>query len=384
MADLVVRIFSVALLALTLWYVRLIWRRGRAWQQLPETRIPTPLSADTAFSVLIAARNEAPALPALLADLAAQQFPGSFEVIIVDDHSTDDTAAVVAAFGLRTSISVRLLRLADFPTSGQGKKAALALALTHAQHPWIACTDADCRLGPLWLAAFAAQLRAAPTLDFLSGPVALRPDGSALARLQVVEFAGLIGVGAASLALGHPNMCNGANLAYRRAAWAAVGGFGTHQHVASGDDEFLLHALWARRPRCAAFVKSPAAIVRTAAAPTVAAFLRQRVRWASKWRHYRQPGVQALAAGVFLLNLLLLLGPLGPLTGIFGGALAAAWGAKLLIDGWFLRLILRFQGDTRHVVWAILAWQLIYLPYVVLTGLRALWGRYEWKDRRVG
>lgn len=378
-------VLAAALLLLTAWYARVIRRRGVAWERLPETLIAGEVPPAVAFSVLIAARNEASKLPALLADLAAQQFPAAqFEVIVVDDHSTDSTAAVVADFAARTAISARVLRLADFPAAGQGKKAALALALAHAHHPWVACTDADCRVGPQWLAGFAARLRDSPDLDFISGPVALRSDGSVWARLQVVEFAGLIGIGAASLALGQPNMCNGANLAYRRTAWADVGGFGAHQHVASGDDEFLLHALWARRPNSAAFVKSPAAIVRTDAAPTVAAFLRQRVRWASKWRHYRQSGIQGLAAGVFSLNMGLLLGLLAAARWpMIAAPVAAAWLGKLVVDAWFLRLVLRFQGDARHLGRSVLAWQLLYVPYVVLTGVLALRGRYRWKGRSV-
>ncbi len=385
--------FAVALLTLTIWYGRLIWQRGRAWARLPETVVKEPAdagiasqtSAEIAFSVLIAARDEDASLPALLADLAAQQFPvARFEVIVVDDYSADSTAALVADLAQSATFSLKLLRLTDFPTAGTGKKAALAVALAHARHSWVACTDADCRVGPQWLAAFAARLRQTPGLDFLSGPVALRADGSAFARLQLVEFAGLIGVGAASLALCQPNMCNGANLAYRRAAWAEVGGFGAHQHIASGDDEFLLHALWARRPGSAAFVKSRAALVQTAAATTVRAFLRQRVRWASKWRHYRQPGVQGLAAGVFGLNLALLLGALAVARWpLLAAPVGAAWLGKLAVDAWFLRLILQFQGDTRHLKRTVVAWQLLYIPYVVLTGLRTLTGGYIWKGRSV-
>ncbi len=384
--DLWSGLLSAALLALTAWYGLVIRRRGVAWQQLPETITAPNVSPEIAFSVLIAARDEAANLPALLADLAAQEFPATqFEVLVIDDHSVDRTAAVVTDFAARSPLVVRVLRLADFSGGGQGKKAALGLGLAQARHAWVACTDADCRVGPHWLASFAARRHQTPGLDFLSGPVALQPDGSAWARLQVVEFAGLIGVGAASLALGQPNMCNGANLAYRRAAWAEVGGFGAHQHVASGDDEFLLHALWARRPGSAAFVKSPHALVRTAAAPTFRAFMRQRVRWASKWRHYRQPGVQGLAAGVFLLNLSLLLGAFG--AGYWprlAAPVGIAWLGKLVVDSWFLRLILRFQGDTRHLSRSVVAWQVLYIPYVVLTGLGALRGRYQWKGRRVG
>ena len=101
------------------------------------------------FSVLIAARNEAENLPQLLRDLAAQTLPAArFEVLIADDHSTDATAALVAAAAEETGIAVRLIGL---PKTQTGKKAALQAALQAARAPWLVCTDADCRLGPGWL-----------------------------------------------------------------------------------------------------------------------------------------------------------------------------------------------------------------------------------------
>ena len=103
-------------------------------------------------------------------------------------------------------------------------------------------------------------------------------------------------------------MCNGANLAYRRAAFAAVGGFAGHAHLASGDDEFLLHHLHAAFPGTVHFLADAAAIVRTAAPPTLRALLRQRVRWASKWQHYQAGPSRYLALLVLGANVALAAG----------------------------------------------------------------------------
>ena len=80
-----------------------------------------------AFSILIAARNEATNLPQLLRDLAAQTFPAAhFEVLIADDHSTDTTAALVAAAARDSAFPLRIITLSAPQT---GKKAALSAAL---------------------------------------------------------------------------------------------------------------------------------------------------------------------------------------------------------------------------------------------------------------
>ena len=343
---------------------------------------PPGPAAEILFSLLIAARNEAAALPLLLADLRAQTLPAArFEVILVDDHSTDATAEVVAQ--AETSFPLRLLRLADQPGAPTGKKAALQAALRTARAPWVVCTDADCRVGPGWLGSYAALLNQEPAVRFVSGPVLLTGADTLWQRLLGLEFAGLVGVGGACIRLGFPTMCNGANLAYRRDAFAAVGGFAGNEHLASGDDEFLLHKLHARFPGSIQFLQVPAATVRTAAPPTLAALLRQRVRWASKWRHYQAPAPRRLALLVAAANASLAVGagalPWRPALAPWVGS---AWLLKLGADAWFLAPVLAFFGRRRWLRAAPLL-QLAYAPYVLGVGLLGLRGGYRWKGRRV-
>ena len=359
----------------------------RAWDRLPAPSLP-PASAGSAasegeplrFSVSIAARNEAEHLPLLLADLARQTLPAQqFEVLVVDDHSTDTTAEVAAA-GSR----VHVIRLAGVPGAGTGKKAALQAALAQARAPWIVCTDADCRLHPDWLRCYAALVdEAGPEVRFVSGPVLLTGPETLLNSLSGLEFAGLVGTGAASIGADLPTMCNGANLAYRRDAFAAVAGFLGNEHLASGDDEFLMHKLHAAFPGSIRFLKHPAALVRTAGPPTLAALLRQRVRWASKWRHYRHPASQRLAVLVLLANVALAAGALALLRlPALAPWVATAWLLKLGADVWFLSPVLTFLERRRWLRWVPVL-QLAYAPYALAVGLAGLRGGYVWKGRVV-
>ncbi|WP_201982400.1 glycosyltransferase [Hymenobacter rubidus] len=333
------------------------------------------------FAILIAARNEAENLPQLLHDLRVQLLPAAhFEVLIADDHSTDATAALVAAAARDSPFALRLITL---PATETGKKAALLAAQQAARAPWLVCTDADCRLGPGWLDAYATQLLREPQANFLSGPVLLTGSDSLLQTLMGLEFAGLVGVGAACLACQQPTMCNGANLAYRRTAFEAVGGFADNAHLASGDDEFLLHKIHAAFPGTAHFLADTAAMVRTAAPPTLRALLRQRVRWASKWRHYHSTAPRRLALLVLGANVALA-------AGIGAGLawpgwwpwVAAAWAVKLGADAWFLNPVLGFFG-RRKWLWGLLPLQLLYAPYALAVGAAGWRGGYQWKGRAV-
>ena len=333
------------------------------------------------FSILIAARNEAENIPQLLRDLAAQTLPTTqFEVLIADDHSTDATAALVAAATQEMGFALRLVSL---PPCQTGKKAALLAALQVARAPWLVCTDADCRLGPGWLAAYAALLARQPRANFISGPVLLTGPATFLHALVGLEFAGLVGVGAACIARQQPTMCNGANLAYRRTAFEAVGGFTDNVHLASGDDEFLLHKIHAAFPGTAHFLADAAAIARTAAPPTLRALLRQRVRWASKWRHYQSVAPRRLALLVLGANVALAVGAgAGLLWPVFWPWVLAAWAIKLGADAWFLVPVLRFFGQ-RKWLWGILPLQFLYAPYALAVGAAGWRGGYQWKGRAV-
>jgi glycosyltransferase involved in cell wall biosynthesis len=336
------------------------------------------------FSVLVAARNEAANLPRLLADFAAQTLPAArFEVIVIDDHSMDETARIVRAVVQTSPFRLRLLQLAQLPNQPTGKKAALAAALAQAAAPWIVCTDADCRVGPNWLEAYAGLLTREPGTRFISGPVLLTGTNSPLQKLMGLEFAGLIGVGAATLAAGRPTMCNGANLAYRLETFRAVGGFAGNEQLASGDDEFLLHKIHAAFPGSVRFLADPAAVVCTAAPASLKALLRQRVRWASKWQHYQSAAPRWLALLVLAANVALGAGLVaGGLWSKLWPWVAAACVLKLAADVWFLAPVLGFF-KRRRWLWLVPLLQLAYGPYALGVGLAGLRGGYEWKGRAV-
>jgi cellulose synthase/poly-beta-1,6-N-acetylglucosamine synthase-like glycosyltransferase len=370
----------------TLYAVLLVWLRGGIRQEKAGGQSAALLTDEAAlplFSVMLAARNEAATLPHLLEALRAQSLPPQyFEVLIADDHSTDGTAALVAAAAPNVPFVLRLVAL---PAGTTGKKAALAAAEAQARATWVVCTDADCRPAPGWLRAYAELVQAPrPTpLHFISGPVRLTPGGGWFDALLSLEFAGLVGVGAACIGRGRPTMCNGANLAFRRHTFHEVGGYADNQGIASGDDEFLLHKMHQRYPRGIQFLADARALVDTPAPATWRALLRQRVRWASKWPHYRTQAPQQLALLVLGANVSL---ALGLVAAMFWPPLrswvVAAWALKLGGDIWLLAPVLTLLSRRRWLA-AWLPLQLLYAPYALAVGLAGQRGEYRWKGRQV-
>ncbi|HSI90294.1 MAG TPA: glycosyltransferase [Adhaeribacter sp.] len=371
----------VLLTFLVIFYSVLIAVAVLGWLKLKETRLPDNYCPQNRLSVLIPVRNEALNITNLLSDLAAQHYPKQLmEVLVIDDDSEDETAQLVQDHARNSELNIRLLSLEN--GRGKGKKSAIGLGLEQATGQLIVQTDGDCRVKPCWLALLEHQYQSTGA-KFISGPVCLQDNDRFFGKLQVVEFASLIGTGAAAIAMGKPNMCNGANLAYEKAAFYHVGGFSGNEHLASGDDEFLMHKIWKQFPGKVSFLKNSGATVFTPAAATVRQFLGQRVRWASKWRFYKNVAPQLVALLVFSVNAGLLIGLGAWLAGKTGTIhFWILWLAKSGIDFVFLGLVLRFFRRTRFLFYS-LPLQLVYAPYVVYCALAGLTGNYRWKGRNL-
>jgi cellulose synthase/poly-beta-1,6-N-acetylglucosamine synthase-like glycosyltransferase len=334
------------------------------------------------ISVIVPVRNEAENIKFLLEDLSKQTFLKSqFELLVTDDSSKDNTAEIVRAYAAIANYTVRLISLPDVPTTSP-KKRAIETAITQAKGNLIVTTDGDCRVGNGWLQSI-ATCYAATGAKLISSPVTFTQEISLTDHLQTVEFASLIGSGAAAISAGYPSLCNGANLAYQKGVFKEVNGFEGVKHIASGDDEFLMHKIAARYPGGIHFLKDPAAVVRTKPHKSWGQFFRQRKRWASKWKHYQSKTPLILALYIFSCNFSLLLAGLLCFSGNLGGGLFLILLAVKCIPEWFfLGTVLKFLQKPASILY-IPVTQIFYSFYVCFFGLAAQNPEYEWKGRKL-
>lgn len=360
-------------------------------------KLPHFLAADYApkvfVSVLIAARNEEKALPQLLQALAVQTYPQErFEVIVVDDFSTDRTAAVAQTLpfdGLRVNSAqdklfskphIKVIQ-PHVATAHSSKKRALEAGVQEAKGPLLLITDADCVPGRDWIktaAAFYEQQDA----SFIAAPVAFTYDRSLLQIFQALDFLTLQGITAASAAAQFHTMCNGANLAYTKEAFEGVNGFAGIDHIASGDDMLLMHKIWLKDKNRVHYLKSTEAIVRTAPMPTWKAFINQRKRWASKTTHYNDKRIFFVLLFVYLLNVWFVV----LLAATFSNAHVGMYALfflllKTAIEWPFVALVARFYNEQKLMRYFFFL-QPLHIFYTVLLGFISQLGGYEWKGRR--
>lgn len=268
-------------------YVLLIVAYTYGWNSIPYFRsdIKNPPDAEISFSILVPARNEEAVIEKCLLDIAAQNYPFSqFEVIVLNDHSTDNTSKVVQSFAANTDLKVRLLDLQNSEEVIKHKKAAITYGIRHATYDYIVLTDADCERGKDWLRTIHQFIREKES-KMVYAPVAFKAD-TLFQKLQSLEFAGLVGIGASAIQLKNPNMCSAANLVFSKAVFTEVGGYVGNDGIASGDDEFLLHKVFKYYPNHVHFLLNRNAVVYTSANTSIQQLTDQRRRWVSKSTKY--------------------------------------------------------------------------------------------------
>lgn len=343
--------------------------------------------AHPSISIIIVVRNEEKNIVQLLDDIEKQSFPASYtEVWIVNDHSTDATAELVLSARQRVSYTLHLLTLADYIKhplpEGNYKKRGIERAVSQATGELIVCTDGDCRVGSNWLQAIAEfYLQQKPAL--ISGPVTFYEEESLFEKLQTVEFASLIGSGAALLSLGIPAMCNGANLAFTRKAFMEVNGYDHISGTATGDDVFLLQKICKAFPGKSLFLKNPQATVHTKAQQHTTDFVQQRKRWASKWNLYTDLRVSILAVFIFVSNFSLVVALLLLLTSNYSLRMFLIQIAvKFSVEFVFLTSVLAFFKKLDFVKF-IIPLQALYVFYVSFFGIVTHKKGYSWKGRKL-
>lgn len=356
------------------------------WKSIAIWEIPKTFSPQTQVTILIPARNEGENIVACLQSILAQKYPSHlFEIIIIDDHSEDDTVAKIQQ--LQQS-NVRILALKDFIKNRDQlqsfKKKAIEIGIEHSFGKLIISTDADCIVPKNWL-NYMVSFYEKGQYKFIAAPVNFFDEKSLFEKFQSLDFLGMMGVTGAGIQGRFMNMCNGANLAYEKKAFYDVDGFNGIDEIASGDDMLLLQKMAKRFPNQIAFLKNKDATVLTRGKPDLKSFSQQRIRWASKSGNYQELQILIILALVFFFcvsivaNFLLL-----PLFLVeLGWVLFIQLLIKTIIDFFYLNHMTHFfqRKDLMKIFFPAQVFHIVYIFVIGLLG--NIVKEYRWKGRKV-
>ncbi len=378
-------LYTIVTILLSLAYAYLMHRYRSGWKALPNWKLPEHFLPKTKVSILVPARNEAAAIQSCLQALLAQSYPSRlYQIIIIDDHSEDNTAELANSFDDPRIKVLRLSKHLNERPKSAFKKRALEVGIAHATGDLIVTTDADCVMGSDWLPLLVSYYEKHQS-KFIAAPVNMHGEQNLLQRFQSLDFIGMMGVTGAGIHGGFMHMSNGANMAYEKKVFEELNGYEGIDHVASGDDMLLMQKIAAAYPGQIGFVKNKAATVFTEAQPTLHDFVNQRIRWASKSSQYQEGAVTVQLALVyfFCVNIVLslLLIPFLGAKALFLFLIQIV--IKAIVD--YRQLNSMAQFFYRSDLMAIFVPALfMHIAYIVGIGTLAnLVKRYEWKGRRV-
>ena len=366
--------YAIVLMAYRFWFGKMgVFQLNQIEQARPE-------QSATQFTVIIPARNEAANIKACVDSILNQDYPAAaFEIIVIDDFSEDDTAFIVHALSQQYP-QLRLLKLADHCKDGDTlayKKKAIEIAVAQAKGDWILTTDADCIVPSRWLLLYNAYIHQHQPC-FVAAPVMFIKTAGILNQFQVLDFLALQGITAAAVGAGKHSMSNGANLGFEKAAFIAVGGYQGVDHIASGDDMFLMHKMKQTLHKPVGYLFHPDAIVLTAAMDTWKGFIMQRIRWASKARYYDDHSITMVLTLVYFFNLsFICLALMGSWS-----TLLIALAFKTFFELFFLDPVAKFfqlQPELKYFVF----YQPIHIVYNIAAGLFGQLKTYSWKGRKL-
>ncbi len=333
-------------------------------------------TTQTKFSIIIPFRNEEENLPKLLESLELLKYPKEkFEIIFVDDASTDNSVQLITKFR-HNSIIIKNNRMSNSP-----KKDAIETAIKKAKFDWIITTDADCIVPQQWLNTFDTFIQTHSS-KLIAAPVKYTANNSFLEQFQVFDFLSLQVVTVGGFGIKKPFLCNGANLCYHKLAFFEVNGFKGNENIASGDDVFLLEKIAEKYPEQVHFLKSTNALVSTKPQTTFKDLLSQRIRWAAKTSSYKNSFAKTVGIIVFLMNTLIV-------TLIFGiifkpylwKTLLISFIIKLLLDGLLIKKQYSFLKE-KFSFFNFITSSLCYPFFSMFVALSSLKSNYHWKGRQ--
>ena len=228
-------IFFTFIAVVTIQLVYYIFIFGKFSFAKPQTNNPKRIP----ISVIVCAKNEEENVKNYIPLLINQNYP-DFEIVLIDDASSDETLEVFEAFEKQYS-KVKLVKVENIEAFWGNKKFALTMGIKAAKNEYLLFTDADCYpKSTEWINEMSAQFSQQKTIVLGYGAYE-KIKGSFLNK--IIRFETLLTATQyfSWAKVGNPYMGVGRNMAYKREEFFKTNGFIEHMKIRSGDDDLFIN-----------------------------------------------------------------------------------------------------------------------------------------------
>jgi len=350
------------------------------FEKLEIFKLSRPI-AKTKFSIIIPFRNEVENLNDLLYSILLLNYPKElFEILLIDDDSKDDSVLLIKEFTTKNE-KLNIKIIPNNNRTNSPKKDAIQTAILQSNFDWIITTDADCIVPENWLKIFDAYIQKHET-KLIAAPVTYVANKTLLEQFQLLDFLSLQASTIGSFGIHKPFLCNGANLCYEKQAFIQVNGFEGNEHIASGDDTFLLEKLFKQYPDRIHFLKSNEVIVKTKPQKSFKKLLSQRIRWAAKTTAFTNRFAKFVGVTVLLMNLLVVWTLILFLFNLFHWELLLAIIIiKFILDYVLLNKAYRFYNQKLLLRYYSIG-SIFYPFFSMFVAIVSLRTTFNWKERQ--
>lgn len=333
--------------------------------------------ATPSVSVVVPMRNEEEFAQRTLEALVKQDYAGEWEVICVDDRSTDSTREILEKFA-ENHPRFRVLSLSsDLPQIASPKKRALESAFKIAKYDVLLTMDADCIPRESWITAMAGRFT--DGISIVQGPKQNNGSRTLPHLYQKLETLAYTAMEAAGFSLGHPLVASAACLAYKKELFFAAGGFGDLVNLSSGDDDMLIHKMMKIPDTKICYNLDKDAVIETAPVHTWKQLFNQRARWSSNGTSYESKSYILLLTLIYTYFIWMFISPWCV------AFLDFPWQwcvysilPKVIVDFIFLS-IAAFKLHAKRQLLAFIPTELIQIPMIVFCVPAGISGLFRWK-----
>ena len=333
-------------------------------------------------SILLAAKDEAHQIAQCIDSLINQNY-SSFEILIANDRSTDNTLSILEEYSIRFPDKIKYLNIQDDDNllGWSPKKFAINELISIAQYDYILLTDADCIAPPTWTKAMMAEFE--DGIEFVVGhSIYHKVSGmnQTFYGIQALDFISHMIVACGAIVKKFPITSTGTSLAYKKSWFKSVAGFEGVSDVPSGDDDLLLHKISNENPRAIRFCANVEAAVITYPASTPKALWEQRKRWASKTILYT-PRVVSLLLFVFIFYSYIFLGlifSLLTLNPLLFSSFTVMWFLKTLADFIVMKKGTKTFHHPEFITYFTIT-SILHIPMIFFSVIFGIFSKFEWK-----
>ena len=322
-------------------------------------------------SIIIPMRNEEAFIETTLNALKEQKYDGKWEVIVVNDRSTDKSPEIAHDFCEKHPDFSVIDIPQNAPQIASPKKRALNAGFLAAKGEFLLIADADCVPPPGWLNSMASCY--ANGASVVQGSKANNGKKNFLHAYQRLETLGFTLIEAAGFNRNKPILASSASIGYNKELFFKCGGFEGLYDLASGDDDMLIHRMAKIEGTKFAYNWDPGSIMPTAPVDSWKVLLQQRARWGSNGAKYESKAYSAFLFCIYAFFVSLFVLPW------FNWQLFLwFFSIKLLSD-----FLLLYRGAIRlkslNLLWCLPLVELIQIPLFTAAVPLGMLGWYKWK-----